>query len=69
VSAGYIGKNGGPLPAGKAVFLVDRAVHVLRLYDAAGDLSQGKLITSMGSGQVFLADVNPDSPPVRFEVS
>ena len=69
VSAGYVGKNGGPLPAGKAVFLVDRAVHVLRLYDAAGDLSQGKLITSMGSGQVFLADVNPDSPPVRFEVS
>ncbi|MEV6440753.1 hypothetical protein [Amycolatopsis sp. NPDC051716] len=69
VNAGYIGKNGGPLPAGKAVFLVDRAVHVLRLYDAAGDLSQGKLITSMDSGQVFLADVNPDSPPVRFEVS
>ncbi|MFF1609852.1 hypothetical protein ACFVYA_18915 [Amycolatopsis sp. NPDC058278] len=69
VSAGYVGKNGGPLPAGKAVFLVDRAVHVLRLYDAAGDLSQARVVASVDLGQVFLADVNPGSPPVRFEVS
>jgi hypothetical protein len=69
VSAGYVGKNGGPLPAGKAVFLVDRTVHTLRLYDAAGDLSQARAVAGVDLGQVFLADVNPGSPPVRFEVS
>ncbi|MEU0529454.1 hypothetical protein [Amycolatopsis tolypomycina] len=69
VSAGYVGKKGGPLPAGKAVFLVARTVHTLRLYDAAGDLSQAKAVAVVDMGQVFLADVNPGSPPVRFEVS
>lgn len=69
VSAGYVGKNGGPLPAGKAVFLVDPAVRGLRLYDAAGDLSQARAVATVDMGEVFLADVDPGSPPVRFEVS
>lgn len=69
VLAGYIGKYGGPLPEGKAVFLVDPGVRNLRLYDAAGDLSQAKPIGTLGSGQLFLADVKPGSPPVRFDVS
>ncbi|GHG23054.1 MULTISPECIES: hypothetical protein [Amycolatopsis] len=69
VSAGYVGKNGGPLPEGKAVFLADWTVHVLRLYDAAGDLSQARAVAAVGGGQVFLADVKPGSPPVRFEVN
>jgi hypothetical protein len=69
VLAGYVGKNGGPLPEGKAVFLVDRGVRGLRLYDAAGDLSQAKPIGTLGAGQLFLADVKPGSPPVRFDVS
>lgn len=68
VLAGYVGKNGGPLPEGKAVFLVDRGVRELRLYDAAGDLSQAKALSELGSGRLFLADVKPSSPPVRFEV-
>lgn len=69
VRAGYVGKTGGPLPAGKAVYLVDPAVRSLRLYDAAGDLSQAKPVASLGANRVFLADVKPGSPPVRFDVS
>jgi len=69
VIAGYVGENGRPLPAGKAAFLVERTVRTLRLYDAAGDLSQARAVAAVDLGQVFLADVNPDSPPVRFEVS
>ncbi|MEV6874852.1 hypothetical protein [Amycolatopsis sp. NPDC051128] len=69
VRAGYVGKTGGPLPAGKAVYLVDPAVRQLRLYDAAGDLSQAKVVGTLGRDRVFLADVKPGSPPVRFEVN
>ncbi|WP_370969699.1 hypothetical protein [Amycolatopsis sp. cg9] len=69
VKAGYVGKNGGPLPEGKAVFLTDRTVRELRLYDAAGDLSQAKALGALGPGLLFLADVKPGSPPVRFEVN
>ncbi|RSD20019.1 hypothetical protein [Amycolatopsis eburnea] len=69
VSAGYIGKNGGPLPAGKAVFLADRTTQVLRLYDEAGNLSLAKMVGTLQRGPVFLADVPPGSPPVRYEVN
>ncbi|WP_410608895.1 hypothetical protein [Amycolatopsis sp. lyj-109] len=69
VRAGYVGKNGGPLPEGKAVYLVDPAVRQLRLYDAAGDLSQAKAVGTLGADRLFLADVNPSLPPVRFDVS
>jgi hypothetical protein len=69
VRAGYVGKTGGPLPAGKAVYLVDAAVRQLRLYDAAGDLSQAKEVGTLGRDRVFLADVKPGSPPVRFDVN
>ncbi|WIV59653.1 hypothetical protein [Amycolatopsis nalaikhensis] len=69
VRAGYVGKNGGPLPAGKAVFLVGPAVQVLRLYDAAGDLTQARPVGPLGAWRLFLADFEPGSPPVRFEIS
>jgi hypothetical protein len=69
VHAGYVGETGGPLPAGKAVYLVDPAVRQLRLYDAAGDLSQAQEVGALGRDRVFLADVTPGSPPVRFDVS
>ncbi|WP_328613199.1 hypothetical protein OHS18_30395 [Amycolatopsis sp. NBC_00355] len=69
VCAGYVGEAGGPLPAGKAIYLVDPAVRELNLFDAKGDLSQAKLVGRLGQQQLFLADVNPDSSPVRFEVS
>ncbi|KDN17844.1 hypothetical protein [Amycolatopsis rifamycinica] len=69
VRAGYVGKDGGPLPAGKAVVLADPAVRGLRLYDEAGDLSQAKEVGTLGRDRLFLADVKPGSPPVRFEVS
>jgi hypothetical protein len=69
VRAGYVGETGGPLPEGKAVYLVDPAVWQLRLYDAAGDLSQPKEVGILGPDRVFLADVKPGSPPVRFDVS
>ncbi|WP_410637643.1 hypothetical protein [Amycolatopsis sp. lyj-346] len=69
VKGAYVGKNGGPLPEGKAVFLVDRVVQSLRLYDAAGDLSQAKAVGLLGPGRLFLADVKPGSPPVRYEVN
>jgi len=69
VRAGYVGKNGGPLPAGKAVLLVDQTVRILRLYDAAGDLSPAKEVGALGRDRVFLADVKPGSPPVRYEVN
>jgi hypothetical protein len=69
VRAGYVGKTGGPLPAGKAVFLVDPAARSLRLYGEDGDLSQAKEVGTLGRDRVFLADVKPDSPPVRFQVS
>ncbi|MFJ7211180.1 hypothetical protein [Amycolatopsis sp. NPDC098790] len=69
VRAGYVGKGGGPLPAGKAVFLVDPSVRVLRLYDFDGDLSQAKAVGKLGENQVFVADVKLGSPPVRFSVS
>ncbi|WP_329053607.1 hypothetical protein OG738_11865 [Amycolatopsis sp. NBC_01488] len=69
VRTGYVGENGGPLPAGKAVYLVDRKVHALRLYSAAGDLSLAKPVGPLGWDTVFFATIDPNSPPVRFEVS
>ncbi|MEU4248564.1 hypothetical protein AB0F15_14270 [Amycolatopsis sp. NPDC026612] len=70
VLAGYVGEIGGPLPPGKAVYLVSSTPEQLRLYNAQGDLSQGKLVDRVASSyQVFLADVVPGSPPVRAEVS
>lgn len=70
VLAGYVGENGGPLPAGKAVYLLSSTVEQLRLYNARGDLSQGKLVARVASSyQLFVADVVSGSPPVRFEVS
>jgi hypothetical protein len=69
VCAGYVGEDGGPLPAGKAIYLVNPAVRELSLFDAKGDLSQAKLVGMLGQQQLFLADVTPGSPPVRFEVS
>ncbi|MET8993857.1 hypothetical protein [Amycolatopsis sp. NPDC004169] len=69
VSAGYVGKDGGPLPEGKAVFLADPTVRMLRLYDADGNLSSVKEVGTLGYDHLFLADVQPGSPPVRFEVN
>lgn len=69
VLAGYVGKDGGPLPAGKAVYLVDPSVVSLALYDAAGDLSDAVQRDLLGVGKLFLADVKPGSPPVRFEAT
>lgn len=69
VRAGYVGEVTSPLPVGKAVYLVDPAVRELRLYDAAGDLSQAKAVGKLGENRVFVADVKPGSPPVRFSVS
>ncbi|WIY04523.1 hypothetical protein QRX60_11985 [Amycolatopsis mongoliensis] len=70
VLAGYVGETGGPLPPGKAVYLLSSTMEQLRLYNAQGDLSQGKLVDRVASSyQVFLADVVPGSPPVRAEVS
>jgi hypothetical protein len=69
VRAGYVGEADSPLPPGKAVYLVDPAVRELRLFDAAGDLSQAKAAGTLGADRVFVADVKPGSPPVRFEVS
>jgi hypothetical protein len=69
VIAGYVGETGGPLPAGKAVYLVEAAVRELRLYDAQGDLSQAKQVGLLGQQRLFLADVKPESPPTRFEVN
>jgi hypothetical protein len=52
------------------VYLLSSTVEQLRLYNAQGDLSQGKLVARVASRyQLFLADVVPGSPPVRFEVS
>ncbi|MEU8631028.1 hypothetical protein AB0C38_02590 [Amycolatopsis sp. NPDC048633] len=70
VLAGYVGETGGPLPPGKAVYLLSSTMEHLRLYNAQGELSQGKLVDRVASSyQVFLADVVPGSPPVRAEVS
>ncbi|ADJ50970.1 hypothetical protein AMES_9143 [Amycolatopsis mediterranei S699] len=68
--AGYVGEDGGPLPAGKAVYVVDpRRRADLRLFDAAGNLSQPQSDANVGDYLAYLTDVNPGSPPVRFEVS
>ncbi|SRR6184192_3740653 len=78
VRAGYLGEVGGPLPPGKAVFLVGSEVRGLRLYDAAGDLSPAKEVGDLvpaketgasGRDRVFLADVKPGSSPVRYELN
>ena len=68
VRTGYVGEDDGPLPAGKAIYLVDPAVRELRLFDAKGDPSQVKAVGMLGADQLFLADVHADSPPVRFDV-
>ncbi|RSM45448.1 hypothetical protein DMA12_13360 [Amycolatopsis balhimycina DSM 5908] len=69
VRSGYVGEDDGPLPAGKAIYLVDPAARELRLFDAKSDPSQAKAVGMLGSDQLFLADVHADSPPVRFQVS
>lgn len=68
--AGYIGENFGPLPPDKAVYLLGSTTDLLRLYDAKGDLSQGRWVGRLANTyQLFVADVAAGSPPVRFEVS
>ncbi|OXM70866.1 hypothetical protein [Amycolatopsis vastitatis] len=78
VRAAYVGEAGGPLPPGKAVFLVTSEVRSLRLYDAAGDPVPAKEVGALvpaketgvpGRDRVFLADVKPGSPPVRYELN
>ncbi|MGW4521234.1 hypothetical protein [Amycolatopsis sp. NPDC004378] len=70
VLAGYVGEAAAPLPPGKAVYLVGATSNLLRLYDAKGDLSQGKWVGRPANPyDVFVADVSPGSPPVRYEVS
>ncbi|WP_439385033.1 hypothetical protein [Amycolatopsis lexingtonensis] len=69
VRSGYVGESGGPLPAGKAVYLAEPLVQELWLYDVAGDLSRARAVGVVGADRVFLADVKPGSPPVRFEVN
>jgi len=70
VLAGYVGEADGPLPPGKAVYLLESTSNQLRLFDANGDLSQGKWVGRAASSyQLFLADVVPGSPPARAEVS
>lgn len=68
VSAGYLGEAGGPLPPGRALYLAGPAVHGLRLFDAEGELGTVRKMGWADSKPVFLADVKPDSPPVRFQV-
>ncbi|EOD69656.1 hypothetical protein [Amycolatopsis vancoresmycina] len=70
VLAGYAGEPVGPLPPGKAVYLLSAPANQLRLYDAHGDLSQGQWVGRLANSyQVFLAGVTPGSPPVRADVS
>ncbi|MGW5715811.1 hypothetical protein ACWEVP_06570 [Amycolatopsis sp. NPDC003865] len=68
--AAYLGEPSGPLPPGKAAFFTDSTVRTLRLYAANGDLTLARPVGHLASDLlVFVADVPPGSPPVRFEVS
>ncbi|MEV5715277.1 hypothetical protein AB0L41_15360 [Amycolatopsis mediterranei] len=67
VFAQHVGGEGGPLPAGRAVYLVDCTVLELRLYDENGDLSQAVRVGQMLGMCVFSASVTAGRPPVRFE--
>ncbi|GLY36324.1 hypothetical protein Amsp01_023480 [Amycolatopsis sp. NBRC 101858] len=69
VRSGYVGETDGPLPADKAVYLVDPAVRELWLFDAEGDPNQARAIGMLGPNRVFLATINPDSPPVSYQLS
>jgi hypothetical protein len=69
VRAGYFAENGGPLPPGHAVYLVDPEVGTLRLFGADGGLSLAEKFGKRVSGQVFFAETDAGSPPVRFQVS
>jgi hypothetical protein len=69
VRSGYVGVTDGPLPADKAVYLVDPTVRELWLFDAHGGRSQARAVGMLESDRVFLATVHPGSPPVRFQVS
>ncbi|SEF28241.1 hypothetical protein SAMN05421837_10474 [Amycolatopsis pretoriensis] len=70
IRAGYVGETGGPLPPGKAVYLVDSAVvGLVRLFDEKGGLSTAKPFGAVTPGKVYLATVDPGWPPVRFDVS
>lgn len=67
--AGYVGEFSGPLPSGKAVYLADPAARTLQLFAANGDLTLARPVGRISDYLVFLADVVPGSPPVRYEVS
>ncbi|UOZ08926.1 hypothetical protein [Amycolatopsis sp. WQ 127309] len=66
LAAGYVGENGGPLPADKAVFVTATTVLQLRTFNAKGDLSAALQKTVSDHG-VFLVDVVEGSPPERYE--
>ncbi|MEV7042197.1 hypothetical protein [Amycolatopsis sp. NPDC051061] len=70
VRAGYVGEGAGPLPSGKAVYLATPQVDTLRMFNADGDLSLATMpFGALGADRVFVTDVSPGSPPVRFEVN
>ncbi|MEV7092854.1 hypothetical protein AB0M80_08390 [Amycolatopsis sp. NPDC051045] len=69
VRAGAVGETGGPLPPGKAVYLVDPAVPAMQVFDANGNLGEAREVGVAGADRVLLAEVRPGASPVRFRVS
>ncbi|MGW4059001.1 hypothetical protein ACWEGE_12015 [Amycolatopsis sp. NPDC004747] len=70
ILAGYVGENLGPLPSGTALYVASGpSARTLKLYAANGDLSEARAIGMLGPDRMYLADVDPGSPPVRFEFS
>ncbi|WP_410587520.1 hypothetical protein [Amycolatopsis sp. lyj-23] len=69
VRAAYIGDPLGPLPPDKAVFLTDPTLRTLRLFASNGDLTQARPVGRLSDFLVYVADVTPGSPPVRFQIS
>ncbi|MEU0796534.1 hypothetical protein ABZ342_41270 [Amycolatopsis sp. NPDC005961] len=67
IFAQQVGEEGGPLPAGHAVYLADCTVRELRLYDQSGDLSQASRVGQMLGMCLFSATITAGKPPVRFE--
>ncbi|WP_372667485.1 hypothetical protein [Amycolatopsis kentuckyensis] len=69
VHAGYVGEVGGPLPAGKAVYLTDQRVFRLKMFNAEGDMSAASKRSEVSGYAASLVDVVPGSPPVRFQIN
>jgi hypothetical protein len=73
VRAAYVSSTRGPLEVDEALYLAGPAPLKLRLFDDTGAAIEGKAVCkavcqTIGSDELFIAHIRPQTPPVRFRI-